>query len=181
MIHVKQRQKYESADRRGDCWTACVASIFEVPYETLPDLNANRQSSLLAEWLGLHYPAITLRSRDYVPFDAERDVDQLRKIAPPGFWIASVESPRFSEKCLYHASETGTPEPPFWYDPAECPHCGGTGERPGFHAVVCRRDEVVHDPHPEVEGVGWSYNGRLCSVSWFEVTDPGRLVPRRLP
>jgi hypothetical protein len=181
VIHVKQRQKYESTERRGDCWTACIASIFEVPYETLPDLNSNRQSSLLTEWLALHYPGVVMRQRDHVPFDAEDDHVALRKIAPPGFWIASVESPRFTEECRFHVSGEGTPLPPFWYERDACPHCGGSGERPGFHAVVCRSDLVVHDPSPDVTGYGWEYNGKLCSITWFEVTDPARLIPRALP
>lgn len=181
MIHVRQTRTFEPGDPpyRGNCFAACVASVFEVPIEVLPELHG-RQDSALMEWLHIHYPGVAVRTRDHVPFDA--DDDWPKGLYPPsGFWIANVQSPRFTEDCTAHTRDGGEPMPPNWYDIADCPHCEGTGTRPGFHAVVARFGEVAHDPHPDVTGYGWEYNGKLCGITWFEVTDPGRLIPRRVP
>lgn len=184
MIHVKQTKLYDPGPPvyRGNCVNACIASIFEVPIESLPEFKGTETH--VQAWLAFHYPGVVVKRREFEPIDMS-DEDTRRAVQSDGvwragFWIASVESPRYSEACTFHVSETGTPMPPYWYAPDECPHCGGSGERAGFHAVVAKGGEVVHDPHPEVKGYGWEYNGRLVAQTWFEVSDPARLIPRRL-
>lgn len=177
MIHLKQTRTFEGADYRGNCYAACVASILELPIESLPELHG-REDAALNPWLDMHFPGISIVSQSLVPVEGG-------EWNPPGlgmgWWIACVESPRFREQCGFHVAPGGEAMPPFWYDRAECPHCGGTDERPGFHAIVCRGRRVEHDPHPDVTGYGWEYNGRLCGGSWFVVDDPGRLIARIVP
>lgn len=177
MIHVKQTRTYEGKDYRGNCYAACIASILEVPLDSLPELHG-REDAALNPWLALHFPGVTVVSTSIIPQPGGQ-------WNPPalgmGYWIACVESPRFREPCNMHVAEGGTPHPPFWYDLDQCPHCGGSGERPGFHAIVARGRDVVHDPHPDVTGYGWDYNGLLCGGTWFVVTDPSRLIARLVP
>ena len=177
MIHVKQTRTFEGVDYRGNCYAACVASIFEVPIESLPELHG-REDAALNPWLDVHFPGITVVSQSIVPTEGG---DWNPAGLGMSYWIACVESPRFTEDCRYHVAAGGTPHPPFWYDRDECPHCGGTDTRPGFHAVVARGRDVAHDPHPDVEGYHWDYNGRLCGGTWFVVDDAARLIARRVP
>lgn len=177
MIHVKQTRGYEGDHYRGNCLAACIATIFEIPIDRLPEFQG--RDSEVVGWLSFFYPGVEMVVRDYRPQDFREW--QKDNATPRGYWIANVESPRFFEDCLLHTAEGGTEMPPFWYDEATCPHCNGMGTRPGFHAIVCRDGEVVHDPHPDVAGYDWSYNGRFCGVTTFAVTDPSRLIPRWRP
>lgn len=181
MIHVQQTKLYDAGppEYRGNCYAACVASVLEIPLEALPELHGSQDTGLNA-WLAIHYPGIQVRSRDHPPA-LMADVFPTDWPWRTGYWLATVESTRFTEECRYHVVEGGEPLPPFWYDVAGCPHCGGSGERPGFHLVVCRGREIVHDPHPDAEGYGWEYVGRWCGETWFEVVDPSRLISRVLP
>lgn len=179
MIHVKQTRGYEGKDYRGNCFTACVASLFEIPLEGLPDFTG-KQNAALTDWLNVHYPGVIVRSREHEPFDADGKWP-VGLYPPHGFWMATVESPRFTEECTRHTAPGGNTMPPHWYDLPDCPFCHGTGTRQGFHLVVCKSGKVVHDPSPEVGGYGWEYNGRLSGATWFEVSDPGRLLARTLP
>lgn len=150
-----------------------------MPLETLPDMTG-RQDADLTDWLAIYFPGVAVRTRDHEPFDGENGWPP-GLFPPPGYWIACVESPRFQEECEKHTAKGGKPLPPHWYDLADCPFCHGTGTRQGFHAIVCKGREVAHDPSPEVGGYAWRYNGRLCGITWFEVTDPSRLIPRLRP
>lgn len=178
MIHVKQTRTYEGPEYRGNCYQACVASIFELAIDMVPDLHG-RGDSLLQHWLDVHYPGVAVRSRDVVPLDPR--TEQFTLPVGQGWWIATVQSTRFVEPCNYHVVEGGEPMPPYWYHALECPHCGGNGDRPGFHAIVCRGNKVEHDPHPDCGGYDWSYVGKLVGVTSFEVSDPSRLSVRLTP
>lgn len=173
MIHVKQTRTYEGPEYRGNCYSACVASIFELPIDRVPDLHGGGDSAL-NEWLAVYYPGVRVESRDIVPTEGStwKGVQ--------GLWIATVESPRYTEECRYHTAGPDAEEmEPFWWHRENCPHCCGGGERPGYHAVVAEGRFVKHDPHPAIAGYAWEYNGRLCGWSRFVVVDPARLSVRR--
>ena len=182
MIHVRQTKLYEEGPPvyRGNCVQACVASLFDLPIDSVPDMHG-RTDQMLNEWLSVHYPGVVVQSRDETP--ASGDDFPHRH----GYWIATVESPRFTEQCSYHVAENddgtpkGEPMPPFWYFKDDCPHCKGTGTRPGYHAIVMKGREVVHDPHPDAEGYGYEYVGRFVAATWFYVGDPSRLAHRSIP
>lgn len=179
MIHVRQTKLYDPGPPvfRGNCYAACVASVFEVPLAALPELHGEQDTGL-NRWLGFHFPGVKVVTRDFEPIEVTEDTQRAWR---RGLWLATVESPRFTEECLYHVVEGGTPLSPFFYEKSECPHCAGSGTRPGFHLVVCDGSKVAHDPHPAAGGYGWEYNGRLCGETWFEIVDPGKLIPRPRP
>lgn len=83
MIEVEQRS-------RSDCLTACLASIFEVSYEDVPQFGRG-WLRVLAEWLEGRGFAYLRRPRTI-----EDPADPMR--CPwrfPGYWIAGVTSPRW--------------------------------------------------------------------------------------
>lgn len=174
MIHVKQTKIYDAGPPvyRGNCLTACLASLFELPIEAVPESPFKQDASIIS-WLNINFPGISIKSQEIEPTD--------NIPMRVGYWLATVESPRYNEECHYHVAEGGTPMTPFWWKIEECPHCRGSGLRPGYHEVVANGRRVAHDPHPKAEGVGWGYNGRLCMITWFEVHDPSRLISRTLP
>lgn len=124
MIPVEQRELGgPDSDRRGDCLNACVASLLELPYSHVPYFNLHGEAwwSLLLEFFESHGYGIWR-----IPLWGET-LPKLRStkllnhvINPPGYWIASVKSPRLKE---------------------------ADGE-PALHAVVMYETGVAWDPNP---------------------------------
>jgi hypothetical protein len=105
----------------NDCMTACLASIFGVPYEHAPLLWDDAANAPVERWHGV--------LDDWL---AERGFGQLERVRQtddetddpmrcpwrfPGYWIAGVKSPRYD----------------------------------GTHAVVMHLNALVWDPHPRRE------------------------------
>jgi hypothetical protein len=155
-------------DLRGNCVAACVASIFEYPYCAavgLPDATLPEE---LAAWTVKHHPALFLHEADFrsnyrevaepseeLPY-GRWDYDDPEDFTPPhpGYWIASVYSPRVVR-----------PESDAYY-----PH-------PGLHAVVMKGERCVHDPHPE--GAATEEQPVALGAEWWAVADPAKLYTSR--
>jgi hypothetical protein len=91
---------------RGNCFSACIASILEIPIACVPLFLGINSQSRLQRWLAARGLSATLyRSARYVP---------------PGYSIATGASPR---------------------------HVGW------MHACVAYDGSVVHDPHPNRDGL----------------------------
>lgn len=153
----------------GDCYQACVASIFELPLPLAPGYGGNSQS--IWDWLALNYPGIGMVARSWVePKDPEYR---------QGYWIATIISDRFREPdCGHCRPENDKSEPPFYWTREECPHCEGGGHQRGLHAVVMENRVRVWDPHPEAD---WDAPLRIVGETFFVVTDPARLSARTVP
>lgn len=155
----------------GDCYPACIASIFELPLSQVPGRRGNRQE--VFDWLALNFPGVGVISRHWtVPRD-EPDFHQ-------GYWIATVISRRFRmadcQSCI--ADRRRKSNPPYFWRREECPACEGTGEELGLHAVVMEGRQRVWDPHPKADrDAPLQFRGEDV----FVVTDPARLTPRVLP
>lgn len=157
---------------QGDCYVACIASVFELPLEGCPGLGGNSQQ--VWNWLAANYPGVGMIVRDWtVPRD-EPDRHE-------GFWIAHVLSPRFREPDCHHCTpdRRRRSRPPHFWRRDECPACDGTGHSHGVHAIVMEHWRPVWDPHPHVAGLLDSY--KYVGETVFVVTDPARLQPRTLP
>lgn len=158
-------------DSSGDCYPACIASIFEIPLELAPGMNGNSQK--VWDWLALNYPGIGMTVRDW-----HEPRDHVRN---DGFWIATVISPRFREPDCHHCTtdrrRKSKPEHGF-YRRDECVDCGGTGHGRGFHAVVMEYGRLAWDPHPKAD---WDTPLQIVGETLFTVTDPARLAVRTIP
>jgi hypothetical protein len=78
----------------GNCFQACIASIFELPIEDVPDWNANGEG----RWLDLYDVWLAERGLAMVCVDVHtdtfREFSYHDKISV--YWIAGVKSPRIS-------------------------------------------------------------------------------------
>ena len=88
MIPVEQRSGF-------DCMTACLASIFEVPYEEAPQL-AQALGVPKPDWLKTYFDWCA--SRGFYPQDfyVEGEPKAECPWAYRGYWIAGVRSPRWN-------------------------------------------------------------------------------------
>lgn len=157
-------------ESQGDCYPACIASIFELPLELAPGYGGDSQA--VWDWLARNYPGIGMVVRDWPePREAPHHT---------GFWIATVVSTRFRERdCGWCHPARETSDPPRFYRQDECPRCGGTGHGPGLHAIVMENTSPVWDPHPEAHGLADEY--ACVGETYFTVTDPARLAARSMP
>lgn len=103
MIAVEQRSAY-------DCLTACLSSIFEVPYEDVP-LFCDQETGEPIRWWRKACDD-WLAERGWAQLERVRQTDEggdpMR--CPwrfPGYWIAGVKSPRYdgSHAVVMHRSE----------------------------------------------------------------------------
>lgn len=119
MQQVEQRYDY-------DCMTACIASVFEVPYEEAPVLADPETCEPVEQWLrvmtlwmherGVHPWHVGLwgQEKPYLKWGS-KEIEW--HFAPSGFWLGGVKSPRYD----------------------------------GLHCVVMFGQRVVWDPHPQRE------------------------------
>lgn len=170
MIRVEQRQLWRPDDHPdgsafGDCLRACVASVLELPYETVPDLRGDDQK--IADWL--RGTGIAVRRRRLHGFEAETLEswrDWPTEHHEQGYWIATVYSHRIPDVELRGCGCEGLRP--------DCEWCGGEPESRvlgiawGLHAVVMRNRECVWDPHPERDR-GF---GPLAGAMTFYLEDP---------
>jgi hypothetical protein len=52
----------------GDCYPACIASIFEIPLRDAPGRNGSSQE--VWDWLARNYPGVGMVVRDFGPHPA---------------------------------------------------------------------------------------------------------------
>lgn len=183
MIQVEQRQLWRPAShpegpQRGDCLRACVASVLELPYEGVPGFTG--YSSGVAGWVKERFPGLGFLdqqvSRDY---NRAEHLDDWRSwprtLYRPGYWIASVYSPRIPDEAV---TGCGCVERVPGGDP-ECEWCHGSpedrhhGVRWGLHAVVMKNGQCAWDPHPErVRDPRFHFRSAMT----FVVEDPAVLL-----
>lgn len=157
MIEVEQDELSDYSVEppvRGNCFAACVASIFERPLADFYDVYDYQG---LCRWIKAAYPGVGARSRWHATDDPDRRGTQDDWIDPVP--LGSV------------VPDSSVPGALLWIATAKSPRIGKTAYGPGLHCVVMRGAEMVWDPHPHREqGVGNQY-----AMTWFEVVDPGRL------
>lgn len=185
MRPVTQTHGYVDDAHRGNCVAACIASIFELPLTAVPRKD---DSTKLHAWLCRRYPGVTVLKRLWQEPHPEYPYEfvPVFKDEPPfnlGYWIATVESPRFTTAC---PRCEGSGEAVVYLDewregiqPEErdrrfvaCFVCAGTGRVRGLHAVVMRGTRLEWDPSPQREmGIG-RYHGETL----FMVENPALLA-----
>lgn len=132
----------------GDCFRACVASIFELPLDAVPHFGATDPPSgwftAVQEWL--RPMGLVLDQRSH------KEPSDSPKFWPPGWWIASVESENFpgsTHAVVMHG----------YYDQP-------LGE--DWHI------RVAHDPSPHPRRTPYVFRGAY----WFVARDPALVVSR---
>lgn len=161
---------------RGDCLSACIASLFEVAIDDVPFFVASETwHQDYQDWLRSRGMIL----RHYNVHVDEDDPTVLRGSPGEIYWIATVRSPRGLARCCVCEGEKATLQN--WDDalrdyvqhetPQPCCRCNATGLEPSLHAVVMYGSELVWDPHPQ------RTMGHLGFVSGdqFGVVDPARL------
>lgn len=87
MIPVEQRHLHVPGGPLGDCLTACVASILELPYELVPHFVAED------DWWGCYTRFLAGFGLYAVHFGCDGD-ERPEWWLPGGYWVATVKSPR---------------------------------------------------------------------------------------
>jgi len=162
--------------QRGDCLTACVASIFELSIEDVPYFVES--DSWWGDYMNFSHDRGFQLGQVRISTDDE-DPTKLNGYPTEGvYWIATVKSPRGRTRCSVCKGERETKSQ--WvedhyeeYDePQPCLYCDATGLVPSLHAVVMCGKEMVWDPHPQRD------MGHLGFVSgeWFIARDPSQLA-----
>lgn len=160
MIPINQTSFYDPEDEtRGNCLHACIASIFHLEIDSigLPDICYAQD---VINWTNQRYSGWQCINQDWCtnyqvasePTDERpqggwvyHDPEYL--VAPHyGYWIGAIYSPRIKlEKSN-----------PYW-------------PRSGYHAVVMKGYNCVHDPHPEGN---IDFEGPVLNGIWWVVADP---------
>ena len=176
-----QRQTWRPDDhpdgpQRGDCLRACVASILDLEYEDVPDLQGDYQP--LFAWLRRDAPGVHVRQRCLTDLSCIETLDSWKdwpwQHYEPGYWIAGVHSPRIPDVETFGCGCTSKVP---GGDP-ECRWCHGKPDERsmgiawGLHAVVMHGSALAHDPHPEADGTV----GRFRSAATFHLDDPAPAV-----
>jgi hypothetical protein len=159
VIEVEQRYMAIFDERgdnvqRGDCLTACVASIFELPIDEVPFFVEHDN------WWQMYQDFFRDRGlcleRAWIKFDRD---DRTKLTGWPGdrFWIGHVYSPRGKSRCPVCKGEKVAQSQ--WFDfvservefdePQPCNQCKATGLTQSLHAVVMHGRDLVWDPHPQ--------------------------------
>jgi hypothetical protein len=131
VIRLRQRTLYRPPEhpagfRRGDCCAACVASLFELPYEACSVIDGTWQS--LIRWSRTRYPALVIRQRMLGP--SPRGAQSIHSCRSwptrhePDYWLAWIWRPRIPDVRQRLGID--------W----------------GLHAVVMQDARLAWDPHP---------------------------------
>jgi hypothetical protein len=184
MWQIEQRRLWRPEDhpegpQRGDCMAACIASIFELPYEDCAELDGTTRS--LSAWLEPRFPGVYPLTR-YL-----NDVTQGERIGDHlgwpsehherGYWLAGIWSSRIPDREMRGcgcASRVAGGDP-------SCEWCHGRpderflGIEWGLHMVVMENWSLVWDPHPERDPDAPLY---IQSATTFHVGDPAKLIAR---
>lgn len=123
----------------GNCLMACVASIMEVPLEQFPDLYEAEEAG--KEWWEVMREAV--REHRWEITWIRDPFSKTYRLAPVGYAVAGGPSPRAT------------------------PSLEDDAQHPG-HAVVCLDGEMVHDPHPDGDGLAGPVD------SWYLLIPPKR-------
>lgn len=185
MMPVEQRHMAvfdENGDntQRGDCLTACVASLFELAIEDVPFFVES--DSWWQDYQDFARERGLCIERAWVKVDED---DPMKLNGWPGdrYWIATVKSPRGKTRCSVCKGTGATSEQ--WNKELEeyvaldceqpCDYCAATGLVPSLHALVMFGRDIVWDPHPQRD------MGHLGFISGeqFGAPDPARLTLRR--
>lgn len=160
----------------GDCYRACIASIFALPYEAVPDLRGDTQKMMA--WLREFAPGVSVRSRTLGPVLDEHGLDSWKawptEHREDGYWIAIVRSPRIPDVETFGC---GCADRVPGGDPA-CKWCHGEpgkrsmGIRWGLHAVVMFGWHLAWDPHPDSDGK----IGPIRAAETFHLADPAPAI-----
>jgi len=183
MIPVEQRHMAlfdENGDnvQRGDCLTASVASLLELPIDEVPFFVES--DSWLSDYQSFFWERGFQLGQVRIDTD-ENDSTKLRGGPVDGvYWLATVKSPRGRMRCATCKGEKAAlaqwidGEHVEYDDPQPCRACDATGLVPSLHSVVMCGRELVWDPHPQRE------MGHLGFVSgeWLIARDPALLVLR---
>lgn len=185
MIEVEQRQLWRPDDhpdgpQRGDCMRACVASVFEVPYEETEGIDGTAQT--LWDWMRPRFPGLTARQRVFQGLgdEPERIGDHVNWPTyhhEPGYWIAGIWSPRIPDREVFGC---GCADRVPGGDPA-CEWCHGEPDKRshgiswGLHAVVMENARLAWDPHPLRDPNMTLY---FSGATTFQVTDPAKIPMR---
>lgn len=188
MKPVTQTRGYENDSFRGNCFPACIASIFELPLPAVPRYDTQH----VYNWLRRRYPGIGMKRIVYFkphpkyPFEYV-DIAKAKPPDHPGYWIATVESPRFTTLChrcfgkkrikVYLKDDGHLPEKERVSRRERCFACKGKGREIGLHAVVMQGNKLAWDPSPKRDmGIG-----RFRGETLFYVNDPSLLHRVRTP
>lgn len=183
MIPVEQRflaifDEHGDNVQRGDCLSACIAALFELPIDDVPFFVD------MENWWGEYNNWLVDRGLQLAQVRIVPDEDDQTRLAGGPidgiYWIATVKSPRGKTRCSVCKGRAPGARAVARRRGAvrQVRDCAAVRElrRDGPNAVsACRRDvrpRGVWDPHPRRD------MGHLGFVSgeWFVVRDPARLV-----
>ena len=119
ILPMKPVQQTTFGQKKGNCFSACVASILELTLDEVPwFIGSEDWFAAFTEWL-----------------------------KPLGYWPLMLKVGivrKFDEIGQGYVSETWLPSG-YWIAGGECSR--------GWHAVIFRDGDFVHDPHPSNEGL----------------------------
>lgn len=170
---------------RGNCLSACVASIFEISIEEAEE--ASVYSSNVREWIEDRFPGVSIAERTLGARPTDRaeiltDFMSWPKQPPyhSGFWIGTFWSPRILDRPMYGCGCPWDDDDEYVGPDSDCKFCHGEPHRRyhgidwGLHAVVLKGGRVAWDPHPlsraRKEYCYWR------AEMQFIVTDPSKLI-----
>lgn len=154
----------------GQCHRACIASLFEVPIDSLPSMGGFPPADYPNDWVNPE-SGMTLSHEQYVhtrSWLAERGLIHI--------CVPYRDRPIYNERGVLTHREGER----MW---GLCIASGPSPRGPWSHACVYdldqwdeernRRGVLVHDPHPGGTGLE-----TIDSVTVFAVTDPAKMQPR---
>jgi hypothetical protein len=155
VIPVVQSVVGDGRDGRpmGDCFRACVASIFELPLDEVPHfVEGPSWWRDFGRWVAEVLPGVRPCNTTYRKPEGEGAARRLvfdkspdyPKESRPGYWIGCVMSENFGDDAT--------------------------------HAVVMLDGEVAHDPSPHPRRTPYEFVGG----TWFAAADPAALRRRAL-
>jgi hypothetical protein len=202
VIPVEQRDLTDlERGRVGDCWPCCIASILELEYGAVPNFfqrehDGESESGWNECMRFLRLFGFTLWR--FGIWGPQGETPRLKfgrdeiayHLMPPGYWMASVLSPRVREPCgacgatgvtqpdtrpclgggdELCGGECGIPSCPVALR-LPCASCEGNGWQRGLHTVVMRGTTLVWDPHPQRD---MGHHG-FVEAEFMIPTDPPR-------
>lgn len=176
---------FEPDRERGNCLSACIASIFEVSIEDAE--SAAEYASNTREWVEARFPGVSIAERELGKRPRDRaeiltDYQSWPSEAPyhNGFWIGTFWSPRILDRPMYGCGCPWDEQDNFVGANPDCRWCAGEPLRRymgvdwGMHAVVMKGGKVAWDPH-SLSRERKEYNYWRAEMT-IVVTDPSKLI-----
>ena len=133
MLPIKQRIKHDPANGQyGDCWRAAMASVLDLPYESVPHICEGLDDS----------------PENGVEFNRREREFLLKHGHVPIKLLYSGENTLEAVLTCLGANNPNT----FYF-------LGGRAPRGAGHIVVCLNNKIVHDPHPDDCGITGPLDG----------------------